>query len=53
VAEVGSRDNAVGETCIAILETPNWYLLCTSSRGVVTGVPVFIGLPHTVIEFDP
>lgn len=51
-AEVGSRDNPVGEVCIAILETPGCYLLCTENRGAARGMPVLVGTPHLIVEFD-
>lgn len=51
-AEVGSRDNTVGEVCVAILETAECYLLCTENRGVARGMPVLVGLPHSVVDFD-
>ena len=51
-AEIGSRDNPVGEVCVAILETPECYLLCTENRGVSRGMPVILGKPHTVVDFD-
>lgn len=51
IAEVGSRDNPVGEVCVAILETPECYLLYTENRGVARGMPVLIGTPHAVVDF--
>ena len=31
------------QTVIAIVETESLYCICTSSRGIVAGVPIYIG----------
>ena len=41
-AIVGEADPAEGESVIAILDS-NTYLVCTSNRGVVKGMPIMVG----------
>jgi hypothetical protein len=52
VAEVGSADNRIGEVCVAILETPECFLVCTRNRGVERGEPMLVGIPHTIVDFE-
>jgi hypothetical protein len=42
-AEVGLHDADSGEVVYAILDTPQSYLVCTTTRGVVSGTPILVG----------
>ncbi len=50
-AEVGKVFEEIGEPCIAIFES-NSFLVCTPNRGAIRGIPVMVGQPHTIIDFD-
>ncbi|MBO9501638.1 hypothetical protein [Brevundimonas sp. A19_0] len=55
VSTVGEREPE-GETVIAIFETFNpdpLYMICTRSRGVVTGDPILAGDAQVVVDFAP
>src|SRR5262249_35472917 len=50
--EVGKTFEFTHELCVAILETPSSYLVCTQNRGVAKGEPVLIGTPYAIVDFD-
>jgi len=52
-AEVGKVEQVEGEEVIAILESVT-YLICTTNRGVIRGMPILVGKDeaYSVIDFD-
>ena len=48
-AEVGKTDPITGETVTAILDSTATFLVCTSNRGVLRGMPVLVG-KHEVTD---
>jgi hypothetical protein len=52
-AEVGKTCDTNNEPIIAILES-NAYLVCTPSRGVISGMPIFVGNQEAwdVVDFE-
>ena len=51
-AQVGEVEPRTGEVCVAILESGS-FLVCTENRGVARGVPILIGAPGRIVDFDP
>lgn len=41
-AEVGQTEEQSGEPVIAILGAPTAFLICTPTRGVVEGTPIYV-----------
>ncbi len=50
-ATVGKPESSTGEKVQVILESES-FLVCTENRGVARGMPLLVGTPHEVIEFD-
>ncbi len=50
VGELHPADKGQEPVC-AILETPECWLVCTPYRGVISGEPIMIGIPHSAVEF--
>ncbi|MGI2335753.1 MAG: hypothetical protein ACRKGH_03805 [Dehalogenimonas sp.] len=46
--EVGKPINDKGETVIAIFEAKDWYMVCTKSRGALTGHPHYVSSEDVV-----
>ena len=56
-AEVGKKENLIGEEVIAILESGylnvSVYLVCTPNRGVIRGMPILVGENAVyIVDFD-
>lgn len=51
-ATVGEDAPEIGGLVVAILASSGAYLVCTPTRGVISGMPYLAGNVHSVTEFD-
>ncbi|MEP7212322.1 MAG: hypothetical protein ABI791_04565 [Acidobacteriota bacterium] len=53
-AEVGAVHSRLGETVVAILETPQVFFVCTANRSVLRGEPMLVGKHgvKNIIDFE-
>ncbi len=50
-ATVGEPEPLTREEVLVILESQS-FLVCTTNRGVLRGMPVLAGIPGRVVDFD-